>query len=166
MIRIAFGLFTLCTFLVVAATPAEAKPKLWIFGWGPSHWEGQDFKPFLMPPAHPHNRQWDLRLEDKGKGNYEQWTVEDWEKSDNGEAVINGFFEADILRDQIVRRNVPVLVVGPNFYNLSGFDKRRVTDLMNSVYNITDTRTGHFQLKDDETGELIGYYDRFGLRLR
>lgn len=151
-----FFMFSMTVIFFFGASPAQAKPKLWIFGWGHGHWENLDFSPYMMPPGQPHNRQWDFK----------KWEPEDWKKGRDGTKVIEGFFKSDILRRQTTRNAIPVLVVGENFYNLSGFDKRRVTDLLNDVYNITQSPAGHYKLKDPSTGDIIGYYDQYGLRLR
>ena len=156
--------FVMTGFLMVSGN-AQAKPKLWIFGWGNHHWKNQDYKSYLMPPAQPHNRQWDTRLEDRGNYTFEKWSPEQWLGTDNGAQVIDGFFEADILRDQKIINDIPVLIVGSNFYRLSGFDKRRVTDVINQAYQITNSEAGYFELRDEEVKEIIGYYDRYGLRL-
>lgn len=164
-------ILTIFTFLLSftlaasVSSDAQAEPKLWIFSWGGDHWENQDFKPYLVEPSTTHDRQWDLKLEDVGPNTYTRWTSDDWKGEDGGETTIAGFFKADIFREQKECGDIPVLVVGPNFYLLSGYDKRRATDLMNDVYAITDTQVGHFQLRDDVTEDIIGYYDNTGLKL-
>lgn len=152
--------------LLLSAGNAQAKPKLWIFGWGSDHWEGQDFRPYLMPPTMPHNRQWDMRFEDRGNGVYTKWTPQEWFEGNNGEKTLQGFYEASVLHDLDMRKDVPVLSVGPNFYLLSGYDKRRLMDFVESYHSLLEQENGRFQIKDDISGELIGYYDQYGLRMR
>ena len=151
---------------VITARTVEAKPKFWSYGWSYEHWINQDFKPYLMPPGEPHNRQWDYRLEERGPGRYEQWTPADWMGEDKGLSTLRGFFENGVLVETTVKRDVPVLIVGETFFDLSGYDKRRVTDFVNHVYNLTDSDPAYFRLRDARTREWIGYYDQFGLRLR
>lgn len=136
---------------------AEAKPKPWILGWWPSHWDGLDFAPYLEDPSIPHDRQWDFKP---------RWNAKEWMGVDGGQTTIQKFFEADILRERDMEDGIPVLRVGPNFYKLSGYDKRRVTDLLDAVHKVTKSQAGYFQIKDDRNDALIGYYDRHGLRLR
>ena len=151
-----FLIFLITLMFSFNASLVQAKSKSGILGLGQSHLEDLDYKPFIMPPTQPHNRQWDFK----------KWEPEDWKKGTDGESLIQGFFEADILRRQTTNDKIPVLVVGENFYNLSGYDKRRVTDLLDDIYNITQGEAGHYKIKDPFTGDVIGYYDQYGLRLR
>jgi hypothetical protein len=93
--------------------------------------------------------------------------VEDWTSQKNGDELIKGFYNAEILHAQEMREGeVPVLVVGPNFYHLSGLDKRRVTQTVDTVYGVTaSAENGSFMLKDWHTGNFIGAFDKNGLRL-
>jgi len=97
----------------------------------------------------------------------ENWYVEDWLSQEDGLELVKGFYQADIIRDQTVnKKEVPVLVVGPNFYHLSGLDKRRVTQTIDVVYGITAQKVdGSFFLKDWYTKKYIGTFDENGLRL-
>lgn len=98
---------------------------------------------------------------------HEDWYVEDWTSQQDGMTLIKGFYAADILRDQTVgHAEVPVLVVGPNFYRLSGLDKRRVVTVVDTVYGVTEKSEGaSFMLTDWHTSMPIGMFDKHGLRL-
>lgn len=116
----------------------------------------EEFQPYLENSRHLQIPQW----ED------ENWYVEDWTSKEPAMKIIKGFYNADILRAQTKGVNgMPVIVVGPNFYHLSGLDKRRVMTLIDSVYNITANGSGAFFLKDWNTEKYIGVYDENGLRL-
>ena len=117
----------------------------------------QDFKPYLGDTRHLQIPQWES----------EEWYVEDWTAQKPAMNIINGFYKADILRDQIKDAdNVPVLVVGPNFYHLSGLDKRRVITLVDKAYTLTGPdKQGGFFLQDWYTHKIIGAFDQEGLRL-
>lgn len=117
----------------------------------------KSFKPYLENTAHLQIPQW----ED------ENWYVEDWTSQKDGLELIKGFYDADIIRDQMVAKNmVPVLVVGANFYHLSGLDKRRVLQTVDTVYGITSEKpNGSFLIKDWFTKEYIGAFDENGMRL-
>lgn len=97
----------------------------------------------------------------------EDWYVEDWTSQQDGMTIIEGFYAADILRDQkIGYAELPDLVVGPNFYHLSGFDKRRVVHTVDAVYGVTDKhKNASFILTDWNTKMPIGMFDKNGLRL-
>ena len=62
---------------------------------------------------------------------------------------------------------MPVLEVGPNFYNLGGFDKRRVTQMVDEVFNITGNHLfGSFMIYDWKSKEAVGVYTQYGLQLK
>ncbi len=97
----------------------------------------------------------------------QEWYVEDWTSQTDGATLIKDFYSADILRAQKVgQAELPVLVVGPNFYRLSGFDKRRIATTVDAVYGITKRPTNaSFILEDWYTKKPIGVFDEQGLRL-
>lgn len=143
-----------------AASSANAKggSKVPFFGWTEMHWQDQDFQPYLEPAKLPHDTQWD----------FDDWKSGDWyqQRKDKMD-LIEGFYKADIIRNQYVDRGVPVLEIGPNFYNLGGFDKRRVAEVIDETYNITASKTfGMFMLYDWKTHKPIGSYTAYGLQLR
>ncbi len=146
--------------LAGAANPAAAEPKSWLFGWWPNkHWDHQDFKPYYENGRDQHNGQWKESA----------WTPEQWAAMRKGEpmSVIQGFYNADIIRDQRVEGGLPVLEVGPAFYLLGGEDKRRVTAMIDSVYNVTTAReNGIFMLEDWKTGKTVGVYTAYGLQIQ
>lgn len=142
------------------AVPAHAEQKPWMFGWWPGHWEWTSYKkfhPYLENGKETQNQQWAA----------EDWYVQDWlsQNKDNF-ALIDGFFKADILRKQTSDDDVPVLIVGPQFYRLGGFDKRRVVTTLDTVYGITE-RGSHpvIVLKDWHTKREIGLFSKEGLQL-
>lgn len=145
--------------IILGASPASAEPKPWYFSWWPSHWLNQDFEPHLDHPKHPHNTQW----------NNKSWEPADWAAQRPGGSleVIQGFYRANILRKQYVDDDMPVLEVGPNFYHLSGYDKRRVTKLVDDYYQITANHlNAMYMIRDGRTGEPIGNYTAYGLSLQ
>jgi hypothetical protein len=119
----------------------------------PSH---ESYQPHLENARHLQLPQW-------GK---KSWYAENWLAQREGMDLINGFYQADIFRDQYEEElQQPVLVVGPSFYRLSGFDKRRVTTILDEVFSVTQSSDGAFILKDWFTKATIGVFDREGLRL-
>lgn len=153
-------LSVIAAFLVVFSfvSNAYAEPKPWIWGWWPSHWDNLDFEPYLEDAKYPHNSQWDKN----------PWKPEHWaQQRESGKHVIEGFYRADIIREQYVDDDIPVLVVGPGFYLLGGQDKRRVTKMVDDVYNITSTRlNGMYMLYDWKTEKAIGAYTKYGLQIQ
>ncbi len=152
-------LLTLCfTLAFLANASAFAEPKPWVYGWWPSHWENLDFeKTYLYDGKSRHNTQWD----------HMQWQPQDWiAQRKNGLQLIQGWYKAGIITDQYEKRDVPVLEVGPRFYNLGGRDKRRVVQTIDSVYEVTSQdKNAIFRIRDAGSGKYIGLYSRHGLML-
>lgn len=117
----------------------------------------EEFRPYLNNLRHEQVPQWE----------YENWYVEDWTSQRDGISLVKGFYKANIIMDQKSGHNeLPILVVGPNFYHLSGLDKRRVVQTIDTVYGITDQKeNGSFLLKDWYSNRYIGAFDQHGLRL-
>ena len=158
-------LFLLCFVSVLpfgAAALAEPKSDFLLFqAWPPGYKDWSHIRqtqPYLEPQKDPHPYQW------QGYG----WYAEDWlAQSRNGESLVRGFYEADILRDQDVEDGVPVLVVGPSFYRLGGLDKRRVITTVDTVYGVTrDGQNRAIVLKDWHTDLQIGVYTEHGLQIQ
>jgi len=140
-----------------AATADDSKP--WN-GWSmfkKKNKHHEPYRPYLESTRELQIPQWE------GK----DWYVEDWTSQEGSINLIKGFYDADILRSQEIGVNkMPVLTVGPNFYRLSGLDKRRVTQTVDTIYGITSaTEDGSFMLKDWHTKHYIGAFDKNGLRL-
>ncbi|MDB5491237.1 MAG: hypothetical protein JWO78_1086 [Micavibrio sp.] len=145
--------------VLASASPAKAEPKFLGLEWWPSHWEQTTFKPYLDQPVYPQNSQW----EDK------TWQPADWNAQRKGGAaeLIQGFYTTGIFKRQYTDDNVPVLEVGPRFYDLSGYDKRRVLRILDEEYKITSGHeNGMFTLADGRTGKPIGLYTAYGLQLQ
>lgn len=141
--------------MFLATNPVEAGSKRWNQRYH-HQLNYAPFQPYLEDERHLQIPQW----EDKN------WYAEDWLVQRDGMSLVSGFYDADIFRDQRTgKRNTPILVVGPNFYRLSGFDKRRVVTILDQVYGITAERGGIFMLEDWYTQAPIGVFDKEGLRL-
>lgn len=137
---------------------AEVKRSWWGWSKGHNHYrEIKKYHPYLENSRHVQIPQWA----------HENWYAEDWTSQKDGMTLIQGFYAADILRDQTTGYNdQPVLVVGPNFYRLSGYDKRRVAHIVDVVYGITEAKlNGSFLLADWDSNRPIGVFDQNGLRL-
>lgn len=157
-------LIFLC-FFVFLGSSAHAETKGLNFTWPLWSWSKghQDYNavkkynPHLENARHLQIPQWAQ----------EDWYVEDWTSQTDGMTLVRGFYAADILRDQkIGHEDLPVLVVGPNFYRLSGLDKRRVATTVDVVYRMTErSENSSFLLEDWNTCLPIGAFDKHGLRL-
>lgn len=138
-----------------AVQQVQAEPKPWIFSWWPSHWDNQDFHPYLKGSPHAHTSQWDL---DGG------WTPEDWVNRTGGDelATIRRFYKVGIIKDQYMDGEMPILVVGQQFFQLGGQDKHRIMELVDYVYGITETANGKGIFKICDGDEEIGIYTKYG----
>lgn len=148
-------IFLFLLFITAFVIPSYAKDGV-LPSWGNKH-APDDFQPYLEDEKHLQIPQW----QDKN------WYVEDWLAQKEPMDLMRGFYKADIIRNQKMgNKNYPVLVVGPNFYHLSGFDKRRVTQTIDKIYEITaNPETGSYFIQDWNTGSYIGVFDTEGLRL-
>lgn len=147
-------------FCVFAAGTIQAAPKKSFWSWGKKHHydvSANKYNPYLENSRHLQIPQW----------THESWYAEDWTAQRDPMTLIRGFYTADILRDQITDKNgLPVLVVGPNFYRLSGYDKRRVAHVVDVTYGVSaESAHGVFTLQDWRTHHPIGVFDENGLRL-
>lgn len=155
----------LLTTAIFLCLPCAARADSKIFGvWWPSHWHDQNFTPYYDDDATlPHNAQW------MGK----DWTPTSWVQTDpqQGYNLVNTWHKAGILGNINLANNakkpfVSVVNIGPNFYHLSGFDKRRVMETFNAVYQVTATRSpAMFYVRDPSTGKIIGTFTKEGLTL-
>jgi hypothetical protein len=145
-----------------AANPAHASPKpnswMWREDFIENHWRHLDFIPHLENGKHPQNSQWDRVT---------PWKAEDWivQRGDSS-ALIQGFYDTDILVKQTTWHKVPLLVVGPGFYKLGGYDKRRVAQTVDKVYGITASAPDAMYLIEDWDGKPVGAYTKNGLQLQ
>lgn len=122
-----------------------------------------NFQPYLEDSRHVQVPQWE----------HEDWYLEDWFTQEKGMDMVKGFYKADIFRDQFQPKNrrgqnegIKRLVVGPSFYRLSGFDKRRVVAVLDATYGVTQRdKNAAVILEDWHTKRDIGYYTKDGLRL-
>ena len=159
-------LLVLLSFLSIlgVSDEAQARKKQSWFGdswfWSKNHddyVQMKKFNPHLENSRHLQIPQWE----------HKDWYAEDWLSQRDGMDLVQGFYDADILRDQVKEEDgMSTLLVGPNFYRLSGYDKRRVTHIVDIVYGVTaSNENGSFMLKDWNTRIPIGVFDHNGLRL-
>lgn len=142
------------TAMICISPPAFAGSKIWRFWW-PSHWENLDFKPYPENSRQSQNTQW----------NHSTWTPAQWFSA--RPELIADLYTADIIRDQDIDDDIPVLEVGQGFYLLGGEDKRRVARALDEAYQITTSHpNGIFILRDEKTGDDIGVYSSAGLQLQ
>lgn len=144
--------------LLATTSLAQAEPKFMGIWWWPSHWKNQDFVPHYANGTDPHNSQW----------SGEKWTPADWIKTVGGDGtkLVEGWMNAGIIKGSYKdSAGVPYLEVGPNFYHLSGLDKRKVTETLDAIYQVTANKPNMYFIKDPATRKVIGTYTKEGLNL-
>lgn len=146
--------------LALLALPAasQADSELTPLAWQANHWKKQAFVPYLEPAKTPQHTQW----------NGDVWKPADWIAQRYRESdILHDFYQADIIRDQYINwHGMPVLEVGPGFYMLGGHDKRRVTQTIDYLYQVTSSQSGMYMLYDWRTDKPIGTYTRQGLQIQ
>ncbi len=118
----------------------------------------QDFNPHYDNGTDPHNSQWMGQT----------WTPADWIKSSGGDGtkLVQGWINNGILVGSYKdKQGVPYLEVGPYFYHLSGLDKRKVTETLDAIYQVTAQKPNMFFVKDAATQKVIGTFTKEGLNL-
>ncbi len=58
----------------------------------------------------------------------------------------------------IDNQNVPYVLVGPNFYHLSGWEKRDVAKALDVALGLTGNPTSIYRLRDWDTKAVVGEY--------
>ena len=154
-LTVIFSFFLLITSV---ASCAYASPKFMGIWWWPSHWDNQDFNPHYDNGTEPQSSQWIGT----------KWTPADWIKASGGDGtrLVQNWINVGILAGSYKdSAGVPYLEIGPNFYHLSGLDKRKVTETLDAVYQVTAQRPEMFFIKDAATKKIIGTFTKQGLNL-
>lgn len=159
MKKVLFAL-SLAVLSLSLVAPAQAGPKFMGLFWWSSHWKNQDFNPYFENGTDPYGAQW-ASLD-------QNWKPQDWVDMNGARGVdlVDRWYVSKIIRGQTADGDTPVLEVGPNFYYLSGRDKRRVAATVDYVYQVTAKKPGMFYLRDWQTEKYIGYYTASGLVLQ
>ena len=134
-------------------TQAEAAPKQW-YGRALSHWDRQDFKPYVETYAMTHVPM----------GAYRQW---DYPADMTSFEIVDEWRRVGLMEKFYVDKdlNISILEVGSNFYRLSSSDKRRFLETVDSLYRITSSQQQVLFLQDWNTHKAIGQYTPRGLML-
>lgn len=154
-----FLFFSYLILVVGISASARAEPKFFYWSWPIEHFQNLNYtERYLEGAKVPHNRQWDGQ----------QWTPQIWiEQKKDAVRLIESFYQTEILLDQKIENKVPVLHIGHNFYQLSGYDQRRVVRSVDEVYEITAPESDRlFILHDPARNKDIGLYTRNGLQLQ
>lgn len=158
--------FILCFLVVFLAAPVQADSKLfWGLMWSPSHWDDQDFKPYMEHSRWHHTH----------RSHEEEWTPQAWiERTPGGqERIAQNLITAGVIdefdandQNRIFKNCPPILKVGTGFYRLSPMDKRRVMEFADLHYGMTShAQTPFASIRDKYTKDEIGLYTREGLQL-
>lgn len=105
---------------------------------------------------HQHPAQWEGQDWDPSAWNDSQWTPE---------AAVTRLFEGGVFRRQYMRRSIPVLELGPRFYQLSDLDRRRSLKLLADYTGVFEKGAGMIELRDWYRQDVIGNYTPQGMHL-
>lgn len=121
----------------------------------PEHYE---FSPLVSnnDPHHQHPAQW------AGQ----DWDTAKWSKDWTPEVAVKNFFAAHIFSAQYIKDQVPVLEMGPRFYELSDLDRRRTLKLVSDYTQIFGKGHKFIQLRDWYTKDIVGTYTPGGMYLK
>lgn len=144
----------------LVSVPALADPKPWPrLWWGEHHWQHQltDLE-YLHDAKIPHATRWER----------DEWRPQDWiDSRGSADAVIRGMFREGVIYSQRSDGDIPVLVAGQTFLDLSMRDKIRVARFLDHVYGISrNSENGLMRIVDFATGQPIGIYTSAGLQLQ
>lgn len=115
-----------------------------------------DFEPYEGGQKHVQRFLWDT----------DDWTPQDWIKDDETpKDVIREFYSHGLIHKQFMnKRNIPVLVVGEPFNQLSGLDQRRVLKFVDYTFDITGAEEDgmFFVYYVENDKDPLGLYNRHG----
>ncbi len=113
-----------------------------------------DLKPKSWSSRHYHPAQWEGM----------DWDPQAWNENWTPAVALARLYNGGVLHDQYAER-VPVLEVGPRFYELSDLDQRRSVKLAVDYYGMLEQKSGLVELRDWHTHDRIGVYTQSGMML-
>jgi hypothetical protein len=100
-------------------------------------------------------------------GDGQDWDTSQWNEWWTPERAVKKLFQARIFERQYMRDGqVPVVELGPVFYDLSDIDKRRTLKLLTDYDAVFKQGYGMVELVDWMTSEYIGAYTARGMFLK
>jgi hypothetical protein len=145
--------FSVC---VVSSHGAQADPKWsswggWDFGFGEMNRANYDFTPYLDDAKNSHPVYNDNR----------DWQPAHWVDQFEGGATefVSRGYRAGIIHKQKIKGGVPILVVGPGFYDLSAYDQRRYVRTIDYIYGMTQAAPNVLMIRDWKSGHVVGAVD-------
>jgi hypothetical protein len=100
-------------------------------------------------------------------GDGQDWDTTQWNEWWTPENAVKRLFGARVFERQYMRGGqMPVVELGPNFYNLSDIDQGRTLKLLADYSHVFKQGYGMIELEDWLTHEYIGAYTPRGLYLK
>jgi hypothetical protein len=102
----------------------------------------------------------------------EQWAGQDWDtskwdgKDQTPQLAIRRFYAVRIFTAQYAEHRVPVLELGPRFWQLSDLDRRRAIKLVAEHTHVFEKGAKTIVLRDWKTKDNIGEYTPKGMYLK
>jgi len=151
--------FIVISLLSLALSGCGMSQKDW-WGWPRSHWDNQNFKPYLQGEAQSFPTVYGTESWAYPEGTSTQEITKRWREAGLISSVTNGG------RRHIWSTPTGVLTVfvGPQFYNLSQSSQRGFADAIAQVYGVGQGERQSYLLLDAGTGKGIGTYTSQGLQ--
>lgn len=159
MIKPSFSLIFAVFCLILSVSAVQADPKPWLWSWSIGHWDRLDFE----------NRYiYDMKTPQLNQFRKHDWSPEIWaEENEGADERLRALYAAGILADQFIEDDIPVLQVGPRFFDLSYHDQQRIVAFVDATFGVTDLEeNGMFYLYGYEHKRPIGVYNKSGLILQ
>jgi hypothetical protein len=126
--------------------------------------------PFLrVRPEHyeftPRVSNWDAQNNHPQQWQGQDWDTSMWNKHWTPKSAVGKLFEGRIFARQYMRPKVPVLELGPRFYQLSDLDQRRTLKLLADTTGVFGKGFGMIELRDWKTRNVVGNYTPQGMYL-
>lgn len=131
----------------------------------PEHYE---FGPLVSnhDPQHQHPQQWDGQ----------DWDPAAWNENWTPEKTLNNFYQNKIFMKQYMggskritnrklQAQIPVLDVGPTFFQISDLDRRRALKLLADYTGVFNNGYEMIELRDWRSKEVVGSYTPKGMFL-
>jgi len=114
----------------------------------------------------PYVSNWDAQNKHPQQWQGQDWDPAMWNKHWTAESTVKKLFEGRVFSRQYMRGGkMPVLELGPIFYQLSDLDQRRTLKLLTDTSGIFGKGFGMVELRDWNTRDVVGSYTPQGMYL-
>jgi hypothetical protein len=113
-----------------------------------------------------YSSNWNIQGEFPTANENEDWDPKKWPKQWNSNSVMIRLFNGGIFKTHYLKDGqLPVLVLGPNFYKLSDMDRRRSLKLFADQSGVLKKGYNIIELVDWGDNKIVGSYTKDGMFL-